>query len=220
MKAGIKPANRLSIDPGHADEVENRARRDGFSAVRGPHVVEFPGRAPAVILYLAHDEAYARSVAAAEAPLLPPENAGLALEEELILHVELGRLLGFPVCCVEEFGKRLCRGITSRLDGSYAHEDFVAAEAAARRSQTFLARLNDLASDRRMRILTFYPCRYDCPLASAYAAAVYAAAVAVDAVAAEELRMALLGTMHVGADGTRGLDALAAAHLSIEFAAF
>src|SRR5882724_449822 len=101
MKAGVKPANRISIDQGRAAEVEVRARRVGFAAVRGPHIVEFPGRPPAVILYVARDESYALAVAEAEAPLLPPENAGLSLEEEMILHARLGRLLGFPACCVE-----------------------------------------------------------------------------------------------------------------------
>ena len=220
MRAGVKPATRISIDPGHAGEVEVRARREGFAAVRGPHVVEFPGRSPAVILYLAREEASARAVAEAEAPLLPPENAGLSLDEEVILHTRLGESLGFPGCCVGAFGIRLRRGITSRLDGSYAHEDFVAAEAAARSSRTFLGRLNDLSADRRMRIITFYPCCYDCPQAGAYAAAAFAAAVAVDGVAAADLRAALLGEMHIGVDGTRGLDALAGENLALEFVTF
>ncbi len=220
MKAGIKPASRVSIDPGQAAEIEVRARRDGFAAVRGPRIVEFPGRAPAVILYLAHDETHALAVAKAEAPLLPPENAGLSLDEEVILHAQLGQLLGFPACCVDEFGIRLRRGITCRFDGSYAHEDFVAAEAAAKKSHKFLARLNDLSADRRMRIITFYPCRYDCPLASTYAAAAFAAAVEVDAVAAAALRTALLGEMHIGVDGTRGLDAVAGENVAVHFVTF
>lgn len=220
MKAGIKPASRVSVDPENAADVEARARREGFAAVRGPHVVEFPGRPPAVILYLARAETYAHAVAKAEAPLLPPENAGLSLDEELILHAQLGQLLGFPPCCCEEFGNRLRRGITARRDGSYAHEDFVAAEGAAERSRTFLARLNDLSADRRMRIITFYPCRYDCQTASAYAAAAFAAAVEVDAAAAGDLRTALHGLMRIGLDGTRGLDALAGEHLAVEFVTF
>jgi hypothetical protein len=220
MKAGLKPANRISVEPERTAEVEARARRDGLAAVRGAHVVEFPGRSPGVLVYVAPDGAYARRVATAEAPLLPPENAGLSLDDELVLHAELGRLLGFPACCVNEFGMRLRRGITSRPDGRYADEDFVAAETAAARSRTFLGRLNDLSADRRMRIVTFYPCRYDCALASEYAAAVFAAARQVDPVAAAELRTALLGKMHIGVDGTRGPDALAVDNLALEFATF
>jgi hypothetical protein len=221
MKAGIKPANRVSIDPDHAAEIEGRARREGFAVVRGAHPVEFPGRPPSVILYLAHDEPYAQSVAEAEALLLPPKNAQLRIDEELVLHARLGRLLGFPACCIEEFSIRLQRGITRRLDGSYADEDFVAAECAARRSQQFLGRLNDLSPDRRVRIVTFYPCRYDCPAASAYAAAVFAAAANVDALAADELRAALIGLMRISVDGTRGAAASPLVEtLTVDFATF
>ena len=35
MKAGVKPANRVSIDPQRADEVETRLRRDGFASMEG-----------------------------------------------------------------------------------------------------------------------------------------------------------------------------------------
>jgi hypothetical protein len=221
MKAGVKPANRVSSAPERADEVETRARREGLAVIRSSHLVEFPGRPPSVILYLARDEAYARSVAEAEAPLLPSLNAKLGIDEELVNHTRLGQILGYPRCCVEEFCLRLRRGITRRLDGGDGHEDFVAAECAARASQQFLGRLNDLSPDRRARIVTFYPCRYDCPTASAYAEAVFAAAMKMDALAAGELRAALLGQMHIAVDGTRGADAIPLAQtLSIDFATF
>lgn len=220
VKARVKPATRVSIDPGRASELEARARRDGLAVARAAHVVEFPGRAPAAILYVAPDPAYARTVAEAELPLLPPGNERLSFETEVALHTDLGRLLGFPPCCVAEFCTRLRRGITTRRDGGQAHEDFVAAEAAAAASRALLGRLNDVSPDRRMRIVTFYPCRYDCPPAASYASAVFAAAMKVDPVAAAELRAALLGTMVVGIDGTRGPAALTAEHLAIEFAEF
>jgi hypothetical protein len=221
MQAGIKPANRVSISPERAAEVEKRARREGFSVAHASHTVEFPGRAPSVILYLARDEANALALAEAEAPLLPPQNAKLQIDEELVFHSRLGQLLGFPSCCVEEFGARLRRGITCRLDGRTAHEDFVNAEYAARGSRQFLGRLNDLSPDRRARIVTFYPCRYDCPAASAYAEAVFAAALKMDAAAAAELRAALLGEMCIGVDGTRGPAASPPTEiLAVDFATF
>jgi len=118
-------------------------------------------------------------------------------------------------------GERLQRGITRRLAGGEAHEDFVAAECAARGSRQCLGRLNDLVPDRRVRIVTFYPCRYDCPTASAYAAAVFAAAVKVDALAAAELRAALVGEMRIGVDGTRGPAATPGMEtLTVDFANF
>lgn len=203
MQAGIKPANRLTVVPAHAADIEARARREGIAVVRGADPITFPGRPAAVILYLAPDADYARAVAEAEAPLLPPGNAQLPLAQELVFHVRLGRLLGFPPCCVDEFAVRLQRGITRRRNGREAHEDFVAAECAASRSQRFLGRLNDLLADRRMRIVTFYPCRYDCPVASEYATAVLAAAAECDRAAATQLRAALLGSMRIASDGTR-----------------
>jgi hypothetical protein len=219
MQAGIKPANRLSVVPAHAAAIERRARREGCAVVRGAHLVEFPGRPPSMILYVARDAAAAHWLAEAEAPLLPPENATLQLDDELACHTRLGQLLGFPACCVDAFGVRLRRGVNCRLDGSYAHEDFVAAECAARVSRRCLGRLNDLSPDRRARLVTFYPCRYDCPAAAAYASAVFAAAQQVDAVAADTLRAALLGTMRIAVDGTRGRAAESRAEtLTVDFA--
>lgn len=221
MQAGLKPGNRVSIAADRAGEVEARARRHGLAVVRGPDGVEFPGRPPVAILYLARDADYARAMAAAEAPLLPPDNRALDRDRELELHTRFGALLGFPACCVAEFCARLRRGITSRPDGSYGHEDFVAAEHASRASRQFLGRLNDLSPDRRARLVTFYPCRYDCEAAAAYAAGVFAAAEALDAVAAAALRAALLGEMRIAADGARGAaPAPGVDALTIDFATF
>lgn len=221
VQAGLKPGNRVSVAAERAGEVAARARRHGIAVARGPERVEFPGRPPSAILYLARDADYARGLAAAEAPLLPPANQRLDLDQEVALHTRFGALLGFPACCVAEFCARLRRGITSRADGSYGHEDFVAAEQAARASRQFLGRLNDLSPDRRARLVTFYPCRYDCETAAAYAAAVFAAAAAVDRVAADALRAALLGTMRIAVDGSRGGGPESGAEaLSIDFAAF
>ena len=82
--------------------------------------------------------------------------------------------------------------ITRRLDERYAHEDFVAAECAARASRQFLGRLNDLSPDRRVRRVTFYPCRYDCAAASSYAAAAFSPAATACAPASRALRAAPL----------------------------
>jgi hypothetical protein len=78
-----------------------------------------------------------------------------------------------------------------------------------------------LSPDRHTRLVTCYPCRYDCPAASSYATAVFNAAPKVDATAAGGLRAALLGEMHIGADGTRGLAASPFAEtLTVHFATF
>jgi hypothetical protein len=221
IKAGLKPANRVTVAPERAADLEARARREGLAVERGARMVEFPGRPPSLILYLSPNAALTRELATAEAPLLPPGSSRLSVDEAVPLHVRFGLLLGFPPCCVEEFGSRLRRGVTRRVGGGEAHEDFVAAEYAARASQSFLGRLNDLSPDRKVRIVTFYPCRYDCAAAAAYAAAVFAAAEAADRAAAQALRAALLGRMTIAVDGTRGTDA--AQHgeiLTVDFAEF
>jgi hypothetical protein len=221
IRAGLKPANRVTVAPERAADVEARARREGFAVERGARPVEFPGRPPALILYLSPEAARARELVGVEAPLLPPDGQRLRVEEALPLHARLGALLGFPACCVEEFCARLRRGVTRRIDGGEAHEDFVAAECAARATGRFLGRLNDLSPDRRARIVTFYPCRYDCAAAAGYAAAVFAAAERVDAAAARALRAALLGRMTIGVDGSRGpAGAPGAETLAIEFGEF
>ncbi len=221
VKAGLKPANRVTIDPERVGQLEARARREGFAVARGARVIEFPGRPPSVILYISPDAARARELVEAEAPLLPPESDRLRVDAAIPLHTRLGALLGFPSCCVAEFGVRLRRGVTRRIDGRDAHEDFVAAECAARAAQQFLGRLNDLSPNRRVRIVTFYPCRYDCAAAATYAAGVFAAAKAADPVAAAALRAAMLGEMAIAVDGTRGAEAAQRGEvLTLTFAEF
>jgi hypothetical protein len=206
IKAGLKPANRVTIAPERVSDLEARARREGFAVERAARVVEFPGRPPSLILYLSPSAERARELVDAEAPLLPPQSGRLPVDEAVRLHGRFGRLLGFPPCCVEEFGFRLRRGVTRRVNGGDAHEDFVAAECAARASQRFLGRLNDLSPNRTARLVTFYPCRYDCAAASRYAAGVFIAAEAADRAAARALRAALLGRMTIAVDGTRGAE--------------
>jgi hypothetical protein len=221
IKAGLKPANRVSIAAEHAAALESRARREGFAVERAPRSVEFPGRPPSLILYVSPDAARARELVDAEAPLLPPASTRLRVDEAVPLHARFGRLLGFPSCCVDEFGVRLRRGVTRRIDGRDAHEDFVAAECAARASQRRLGRLNDLSPNRRARIVTFYPCRYDCPRAAAYAAGVFTAAERMDPAAAAALRAALLGAMTIAVDGQRGpADAQHGDVLTVDFVEF
>ena len=221
IKAGVKPASRATIAVEHAPRLEERARREGFSVARAAELVEFPGRAPSVILYFSPDAARARQLVEVEAPLLPPIPGRVPIAIAAPLHAELGRLLGFPQCCVEEFGVRLNRGVTRRLDRREAHEDFVAAECAVGASRRFVGRLNDLAPDRRARIVTFYPCRYDCGAAAEYAGAVFAAAARSEPAFAAALRKALLGRFTIATNGERGPTAAADGEsLTVEFDEF
>lgn len=64
---------------------------------------------------------------------------------------ELGRLLGYPECCVEAF---------CSLERRWPNRRPI--QAAAERTERFEPRLNNLALDRFAWIAHF-PCRYDCP---------------------------------------------------------
>jgi hypothetical protein len=237
MQAGLKPANRLTVEPQRAAEVIERVQRQGFAVERGARLVEFPGRRAAMILYVSRDAERVREMAEVEAPLLPPESVDLEVERAVRGHLRLGELLGFPGCCVADFATRLrqrdarrihisawswhalwaklravagadpsqpSRRIRDRQRWFAADEDYLSAQRAARASRSFLGRLNDLAVDRHMRIITFYPCRYDCPHAATYAAAVFDAAQRTDPKGAAELHAALLGSMAIAPDGSRG----------------
>ncbi len=221
MRAGVKPANRVTLEPARTAGLEARAHREGFAVARGAQLASFPGRPPAAVLYVSRDAQRVRELAEAEAPLLSGEHGRMAVEDAIPIHTRIGHLLGFPPCCIAEFCVRLRRGVTRRVAGRSAHEDFVAAECAARTSQRFFGRLNDLSPDRHVRIVTFYPCRYDCPTAADYAAAVFAHAERADAAAAAGLRAALLGTMSIAVDGRRGpAGSLDGEVLSLEFSEF
>lgn len=220
MRAGLKPANRITVSPDHAEQVTARLHRDGMTVERGARPIEFPGRPPSLILYASPDPARARALVDVEAPLLPPDGARLRIDDAVPLHTRLGALLGFPACCVDEFCVRLRRGITRRLRGGDAHEDFVAAECAADASQRFLGVLSDLVPDRHVRIVTFYPCRYDCTAAAEYATAVLDAAVKFAPAAAATLRAALGGAHSISTNGSRGrAEELSGDVLTVEFEA-
>lgn len=232
MAAGLKPASRVTVEPGEADEAAERARERGLHVERrGP--VSLAGRSPVVLLYLSRDPALALGLAEAETPLVRPGEPPSA-EEAAAAHARLGRLLGFPACCVDAFCGRLRRGAEpagasrepepasgTRPDGGGEHEDFVAAEEALRASGRLLGRLNDLSSDRRVRLVTFYPCRYDCPAAADYAGALFAAAKEADPASAAALRSALLGRFTIASDGTRvGAPRPGSRHVALEFREF
>lgn len=159
---GLKPGLRLTIDPARADELAARLQSKGFPIRRAEREVTLGGR-PQIVLYAARSEADAEALRQAEAPILPGGPPRAPDAQVLEAHRELGRRLGFAPCCVDAFLQRLARGVTRRAGGTEAHEDFVAAEDAALRSTHFYGRLNNLRWREGARLLSFYPCRYDCP---------------------------------------------------------
>ncbi|MCB9597454.1 MAG: hypothetical protein H6719_32330 [Sandaracinaceae bacterium] len=206
---GIKPALRIQVARADGDVEAARWR------ARGAAVVAVSG-----MLYVARDEARARALEAAEAIVLPGRFGRAPDHDVLDAHRALGRLLGYPPCCVDGFLERVVRGVDVRADGTPAAERVVAAEAALARSRRVLARPSFLLPKRRA-LVPFDPCAFDCEPALAYADALFAAYRERDRAEADALRAALLRDVRLASDG-RALrsDDPAAAALEIRFEDF
>ena len=167
FEAGLKAAIRVVL-PQHTNlaELEQRVHARSWGFFAPEHALAFTG-GDQHLAYVARDDAAARALAEAERASLCDDR-----EERARRNAHVGRLLGYPECCAEAFAERMRRGVTACLDGTLAHEDYAAAEAAAQASGALLGRLNNLLPDRaHPRLITWYPCRYDCPASAAFAAA-------------------------------------------------
>jgi len=189
---GIKPALRVRLA-----EPAARRREAARWRERGAAVVAHAG-----LLYVARDEAMAQALREAEAPVLPdgplrPPDAAVR-----DAHRTVGRLLGYPRCCVEAFVERVVRGVEVRAGGGRADEAVVAAEDALRRSRRRHDRLGFFLPGRRA-LVPFDPCAFDCQPAMLYADALLTAYSERDRAAANELAGALLADVRLAADGTR-----------------
>lgn len=191
FRTGVKPALRISLPATEAAARREKWEDDGFVALAAERTVRWPGQPEQAILYVAKTRDYAISLRAAEASVLPGANVKLSNNERRLAHERIGELLGFPVCCVAAFLRRVARGVTCRETGEEASEDFVAAEDAVGRTKIFYGRLNDLRRRERLWIVPFYPCRYDCDAALAYADKVFAEMVKVAPEASERLKTEL-----------------------------
>ncbi len=203
--AGRKPALRRTVDASQAEALEARLRAAGACVVRAPEAAVFGGRAQ-VVVYAAKTMAEAEALREAEATLLPGTSAYVsgAMGGQLARHREVGARLGFPACCVEAFCRRLTRGVDTLADGSARGlaEDYVAVrDAWVARAD---ARLNHLLFRARVQLVSFYPCRYDCAEAIAYADGVLAAVRARHGDnAAREIVTALARPVVIAPDGAR-----------------
>ncbi|MCC6876024.1 MAG: hypothetical protein IT378_17075 [Sandaracinaceae bacterium] len=155
--SGLKPALRLL---GPARMPPGVARVEAAAPLGGK------------LVYVAAERALAERLRELEAPILPGAPA-LAASALLERHRELGRLLGYPRCCVDAFLERLERGARRRARGGEADEDFVAAEDALARTRTVYARAQFLLRKDRIFLLSHYPCAFDCELSLRYASALF-----------------------------------------------
>lgn len=167
LAVGLKPAIRRAISPARADDVEARLRRVGLAVVRAEGGAILDGRA-LVVLYAARSAENALALRDAEAPILPgraPANA----PPDIAAHREVGRLLGYPACCVDAFSVRLLRGVdVLPPDGpSGLSEDYVFARLAWRSPAD--ARINPFLRHVHIQTVSFYPCTLDCLVAGVLA---------------------------------------------------
>lgn len=209
LAAGRKPAIRRTVEPARAAEVEGRMRGAGFAVERAEGEAYFGGRAVAVV-YAARDPAAARALREAEAPILPRRPSPTGGRPDLGAHREVGRLLGFPACCVEAFVARLVRGVdVLPPDGPRGlHEDYVAARAAA--CPTPDARLNPLLMQARAQLVSFYACAFDCVPAREHARGVVEAVEAARPGATREILGLLARPLAIASDGARAFVVLGA----------
>lgn len=169
LRAGLKPGLRISADAIGAQDIAARYQSFGC-AVALAHARVGRDRRPRVLVYVAPTAQAAVGLRAAEHHLLGPH---LSDRDRAFYTRELGLRLGFPSCCVDAFSARILRG-SGRLhagDRDRHDDDFIAA------SDGWVARpdwrLNSLLMRHRARLISFTPCRLDCPAAAAQAAAIH-----------------------------------------------
>ena len=165
LRAGQKPGLRISADAISAPDIAARYQSFGCSVALA-HARVGRDRRPRVIIYVAPTAQAAIGLRAAERHLLGPH---ISDRDRAFFTRELGLRLGFPTCCVDAFSARILRG-SGHLhagDRDRHDDDFVAA------SDGWVARpdwrLNSLLMRQRARLISFTPCRLDCPAALALA---------------------------------------------------
>jgi hypothetical protein len=152
LARGLKPLVRQVVNLSEADATE-RVLPEGVHAVRGG------ARDGRVVLYLARDPSLAHEAVAQEG------HEGNAA---------LGRLLGYPACCVEFFSRRLDSPLVRR------RSNLALARAAAARTRSPVARLNALDL-HLFHWISWAPCSFDCEPSRAWADTVAAAFLTHDA---------------------------------------
>lgn len=154
FRAGIKPAIRISCEASEADGLAKRYLEGDAHVRRGSFVID--GRKLAVI-YVARSEDEAERLRRIEC-----DKSLLSWVVDRFEHHNnrLGRLLGYPECCVAAYGRR------SRGKG---RENDWYRSARAAWVQKPMPRLNALLMVEGRSLLSFDACRYDCPAALALA---------------------------------------------------
>jgi hypothetical protein len=204
FSAGLKPAIRRTADLSELARVEAQLRVGDVVVLRARETALLGSREQAV-LYVARSREHAEALRESEEGVLPGRKRAA---DARVRHATIGRLLGFPPCCVDAFLQRLDRGVDRLEDrgvGGLA-EDYVALRSAW--GAVADARVNPLLMGVRAQLVSFYPCRYDCEVAVGLAEGVRAAVAARQPKTAASLMGLLARPVAVAPDGARALLAL------------
>ena len=174
---GLKPGLRLRCDPDGLLHTAWLRREDSAMVLLAP----LPGD-PLPVLMIARTPAHARAMA--EAHL---EERHQSRRRNAAGTRALGRLLGYPACCVEAF----IAGFAAQRPDDLPQLPREAVDVWRRLERSWIPRprprLNGLLFGECLRLLSYDPCRLDCPAALAQADQLHAIASADDPEAAAEL---------------------------------
>jgi hypothetical protein len=206
LEARLKPCVRTTVPTAHAARLAAALRHQGAWVVEADELVNFSGAERQSIVYAARSADAAEAARRAEADTLA-KRSHADPHARLEAHRALGSALGYPRCCVEAFVERIARFDEPNRSDARPDEDYVQTEPALRAlaGRHPDRRLNVLLAPWRLRLITHYPCRLDCPASVAYATAVWSAMARKDVDLARELDLALAVTVALARDGARAV---------------
>lgn len=196
--AGCKPAIRQTMRQSELAALTRRLEPHG-AVVEVAGQVDFGG-GPLFVLCIARDRMKAEALRDAEQELLA-SNGAADPQRLSVLHRQVGRLLGYPDCCVEAFVGRVRMDLQCPPGELRWSLPFQAAREA--RGASNLARLNNLRLGEGVGYISFEPCRYDCADALRVADSMADAAALIDPPSREAMDQVLHGDLVLGAAGPR-----------------
>lgn len=201
LRAGLKPALRISADAAEVPAIASRLREAGAQVVVA-HGYLHTERRERAILYAAREPGRAEALRDAEAPTFrKPAPPVRELVEGLR---RTGALLGYPRCCVEEYVRRmeasLAPGGGGRTAPSDAYRDAVASWVASPHPL-----LNTWIRALQPAPVSHEPCRLDCAESVAYATACLELAARRDPDGARAAGHALATPVVIAPSGARAL---------------
>jgi hypothetical protein len=201
FRKGLRPAVRLSAEPGQSGRIVELYRTLGAAVVTAAGGLSSDQRhvdRAIEAIYVARTAAEAEALREAEAPLVGGARASIGEGVRATRAMGLG--LGYPACCVEACCARYAR---RRENPGGPAQAYLAARDAwvpAPRWQ-----LDDLLFAAHVSVISFEPCSYACDAATRYADAVLAVLGGVDRAALEGIERALRRCVALDARGGRAI---------------